>query len=64
MNEQLLEMMTPGMGGHHGGEQERERDEQKARRLVLEELRKRRSREHDLRKRGKTDATKVEMARD
>src|SRR6266571_3095819 len=62
LKEQLLEKMGPGMGDHHGGEQKRETDEQKARGLVLEELRKRRWTEHDLQKRRKTDATKVEMA--
>ena len=62
LKEQLLEMMNAEMGDHHGGDQKRERDEQKARRLVLEELRKGRWTEQDLEKRRKTDATKVEMA--
>src|ERR1043165_8088404 len=62
LKEQLLEMMGPGMGVHHGGEEKRETDEQKARRLVLEELRKRRWTEQDLQKRRKTDPTKVRMA--
>ena len=50
------------MGEHHGGEEKRETDEQKALRLVKEELRKRRWTERDLEQRRKTDAGKVKMA--
>src|SRR5439155_9083765 len=39
--EELLERMGREMGEHHGGEERQETDEQKAHRLVLEELRKR-----------------------
>jgi len=59
---QLLEMMSSGMGKHHGGEEKQETNEQKAERLVLEELRKRRWTEQDLRQRRKTDAVKVVLA--
>jgi REP element-mobilizing transposase RayT len=62
LKEQVLEMMSSGMGKHHGGEEKRETDEQKAERLVQEELRKQRWTEQDLEKRRKTDAIKVEMA--
>ena len=61
--ERLLERMSSGMGPHHGGEEKRESDEQKAQRLVGEELRKRRWTEQDLAKRRKTDAGKVKLAR-
>jgi len=62
MREQLLEMMSTGMSKNHGGEEKRETDEQKAQRLVLEELRKRRWTEQDLKQRRKTDANKVKLA--
>ena len=62
LKEQVLEMMSSGMGKHHGGEEKRETDEQKAERLVQEELRKRQWTEQDLEKRRKTDAIKVKMA--
>lgn len=62
LKEQLLEMMSTGMGKHHGGEEKRETDEQKAQRLVLEELRKRRWTEQDLKRRRKTDPIKVKLA--
>jgi REP element-mobilizing transposase RayT len=62
MREQVLKMMVCGMGSHHGGEEKRETDEQKAQRLVLEELQKRGWTEQDLKKRRKTDAVKVKMA--
>jgi hypothetical protein len=39
--EQLLEQMGRGMGAHHGGDEKRETDEQKAERIVADELRKR-----------------------
>jgi REP element-mobilizing transposase RayT len=62
LKEQLLERMGSAMGKHHGGEEKRETDEQKAQRLVAEELRKRGWRESDLVERRKTDGTKVKMA--
>ena len=62
LREQVLAMMECGMGAHHGGEEKRETDEQKAQRLVLEELEKRSWTEQDLKKRRKTDAHKVKMA--
>jgi REP element-mobilizing transposase RayT len=62
LREQVLEMMGCGMGSHHGGEEKQEADEQKAQRLVLEELEKRGWTEQDLKQRRKTDALKVKMA--
>ncbi|MGA3142781.1 MAG: transposase [Verrucomicrobiota bacterium] len=62
LREHVLEMMGCGMGEHHGGEEKRETDEQKAQRLVLEELQKRGWTEQDLKQRRKTDAAKVKMA--
>jgi len=62
LKEALLERMGPGMGEHHGGEEKQQTDEQKAHRLVLAELGKRRWTEKDLVKRRKTDAAKVKMA--
>jgi hypothetical protein len=50
------------MGEHHGGEEKQETDEQKAHRLVLEELVQRRWTEQDLEKRRKTDAAQVKLA--
>ncbi|MBC8001388.1 MAG: hypothetical protein H7X97_02260 [Opitutaceae bacterium] len=53
------------MGTHHGVGEKRETDEQKAERLVVAELRKRRWTEQDLGRRRKTDATdatKVKVA--
>ena len=62
LKEELLERMGSGMGEHHGGEEKQETDEQKAHRLVLEELGQRRWTEQDLEKRRKTDAAKVKLA--
>ena len=62
LKERLLEQMARGMGEHHGGEEKRETDAQKAERIVGEELRKGRWREADLKKRRKTDAKKVQIA--
>jgi REP element-mobilizing transposase RayT len=62
LREQVLEMMGCAMGEHHGGQAKCQTDEQKARRLVLEELEKRGWTEQDLKKRRKTDALKVKMA--
>ena len=54
--------MGDGLGQHHGGDAKRETDEQKAERVVREELLKRRWTEEDLGKRRKTDAGKVKIA--
>ena len=62
VKEQLLELMAGAMGTHHGGEERHETDEQKAERLVVEELRKRRWTEQDLAGRLKTDPVKVKLA--
>ncbi len=62
LKEELLARMGDGMGPHHGGEARRETGEQKAERLVAEELRKRRWTEADLVSRRKTDAAKAKMA--
>jgi REP element-mobilizing transposase RayT len=62
LREQVLEMMGGEMGEHHGGQEKQETDEQKAQRLVLEELAKRSWTEQDLKQRRKTDARKVKMA--
>ena len=60
--EELLERMGREMGEHHVGEERQETDEQKAHRLVLEELRKRGWTEQDLEQRRKTDGAKVKIA--
>lgn len=62
LKEQLLEQMGRGAGEHHGGAEKRESDEQKAERIVGEELGKRHWTEADLKQRRKTDATKVKVA--
>jgi hypothetical protein len=63
LKEQVLEWMGGGVGEHHGGEEKRETDEQKAQRVVAEEIRKRRWTEADLEQRRKTHAEKVKIAR-
>jgi putative transposase len=60
--ERLLEQMGGQVGQHHGGDEKRETDEQKAQRLVTAELGKRHWSEQDLRRRRKTDATKIKIA--
>jgi pyruvoyl-dependent arginine decarboxylase (PvlArgDC) len=55
-------MMGGEMGEHHGGEEKQKTDEQKAQRLVREELAKRSWTEQDLKRCRKTDARKVKMA--
>jgi hypothetical protein len=62
LKEQLLEQMGRGVGEHHGGEEKRETDAQKAERIVGEELRKRRWSGTDLTRRRKTDRLKVQIA--
>jgi putative transposase len=63
LREQVLAMMAGGMGRHHGGQEKRETDEQKAESVVAEELKKRGWMEPELKGRRKTDAVKVQMAR-
>lgn len=62
LKERLLELMGSQPGEHHGGEERRETDEQKAQRLLAGELKRRGWTERDLEKRRKTDAVKVKMA--
>ena len=62
LKQRLLEQMGRGMGVHHGGEEKRETDEQKAESIVAVELRARRWGEPELRRRRKTDAGKVAIA--
>jgi REP element-mobilizing transposase RayT len=62
LKEKLLEQMGRGVGEHHGGEEKRETDVQKAERIIEEELRKHRWTDADLAQRRKTDATKVRIA--
>jgi putative transposase len=62
LKEQLLEQMGRGVGEHHGGEEKRETDAQKAERIIGEELRKRRWSGTDLTRRRKTDGLKVQIA--
>ena len=60
--EELLEMIGLRLGEHHGGAERWESDEQKAERLVLEELRQQGWTEQDLEERRNTDATYLRMA--
>jgi hypothetical protein len=62
LKERLLEQMGHQVGQHHGVDEQRGTDEQKAERLVAAELGRRHWSEEDLRQRRKTDATKVEIA--
>ena len=62
LKERLLEQMGRGMGAHHGGEEKRETDEQKAERIVTAELKARRWGELELRRHRKTDTRKVAIA--
>jgi len=62
LKEELLERMGGAIGEHHGGEERQATEEQKARRLGSEELRRRGWTEQDLATRRKTDATKVKLA--
>ncbi len=62
LQEELLERMARGLREHHGGDERRESDEQKAERLVTEELRRLRWREGDLASHRKTDTTKTKIA--
>ena len=60
--EKVLRLIESAHGAHHGGEQKKEADEHKARRLVLEELKARRWTEQDLTQREKNHPDKVNMA--
>ncbi len=62
LKERLLEQMGRMVGKHHGGEERQEMEEQKAERIVAEELGKRHWTELELGQRSKTDARKVEIA--
>jgi len=62
LKERLLEQMGRGVGEHHDGAAKRETAEQQAEEIIGEELRRRRWSEADLKRRRKTDATKVQIA--
>ena len=63
LKERLLEQMAGQAGEHHGGPEVWESAEQKAERIVQEELRKREWSEQELSERKKTDRQKVAIAR-
>jgi REP element-mobilizing transposase RayT len=63
LKEKLLEVMEKEVGKHQGGDAKRETLEQKAERIVKDELRKRRWTEAELGGRRKTDTSKVIIAR-
>jgi REP element-mobilizing transposase RayT len=63
LRERLLEQMGGQVAEHHGGEEKRETDAQKAERILAEELRERGWTEADLEPLRKTDAKKVKIAR-
>jgi REP-associated tyrosine transposase len=58
---EMLLRMESGLGEHHSGELRRGSAEAKAERIVAEELKRRRWREADLRRRPKSDADKLEI---
>ena len=58
----LLEQMGRGVGEHHDGEARRETEDQKAERIIGEELRRRRWSEADLKRRRKPDGKKLRIA--
>ena len=62
MKERLLGQMGGEVGEHHGGEAKRESAEQKAERIVRDELRQRGWSERELKQRRKTDGQKVAIA--
>ena len=62
LKDRLLEQMGRGVGEHHDGEAKRETEEQKAERMIGEELRRRRWSEADLEQRRKTEREKVAIA--
>ena len=59
---ELLAQMAERVGESHYGAERQESGEEKAERIVAEELRRRRWRETDLERRRKGDAQKVQMA--
>ena len=59
---ELLGRMEGKLGEHHAGELKRERVEAKAERIILEELRRLRGTEGDLKKKPKSDPAKLGMA--
>lgn len=61
--EELLAAMHERTGAYHGGEERREADEAWARRLLMEELKRKGWVARDLAQRRKGDASKVRMAR-
>jgi REP element-mobilizing transposase RayT len=60
---ELLEAVSSRAGAQHYGEELRESAQEKAERLIVRELGRRRWKEEDLAKRPKGDATKVRLAR-
>jgi putative transposase len=62
LRSKVLEMLASGVGEHHGGEAKRESEEQKAQRVVAEEMRRCGWTEQDLKRRRKTDVGKVKLA--
>jgi len=63
LKERLLELMAGRTGKHHEGTEVWESSEQKAERIVQEELKRRKWSEQELSERRKTDRQKVVMAR-
>jgi putative transposase len=59
---ELVEQMGLRMGAEHYGEERRETDEQKAERIVTEELKRREWKESDLNLRPKADKVKIALA--
>lgn len=62
LKDRLLEQMGRGVGEHHDGDAKRETEEQRAERIVGEELRRRRWSKADLGQRRKTEREKVAIA--
>ena len=62
LKRRLLERMAEEVREHHTGVEKQETDEQKAERILAEELRRRRWNETELGKRRKTDPRKVQIA--
>ena len=61
--EELVEQMSERMGAEHYGEERRETDEQKAERIVIEELKRRGWKESELGLRPKGDKVKIALAK-
>jgi len=60
---ELLEQMEGKMGRHHGGAERRESAEQRAEKILSEELKRRGWDREELKRRRKGDRGKVQMAR-